>query len=89
MHIYMYIYMHNMYMHIIIHAYIYVYLYMYIYIYAHRPLDLFTVISGFTTHLAYGSHEKSLGAPLHFLARRSSRLVFLHICILIYNLLLY
>lgn len=42
----------------------------------HRPLDLFTVISGFATHLAYGSHKRSLGTPVQFLARRASRLVF-------------
>ena len=42
----------------------------------HRPLDLFTVISGFATHLAYGNHKRSLGTPVQFLARRASRLVF-------------
>ena len=44
----------------------------------HRPLDLFTVISGFATHLAYGNHKKSLGTPVQFLARRASRLVFMY-----------
>jgi len=42
----------------------------------HRPLDLFTVISGFATHLAYGNYKKDLGTPVQFLARRASRLVF-------------
>ena len=42
----------------------------------HRPLDLFTVISGFATHLAYGNHQRQLGTPIQFLARRASRLAF-------------
>jgi len=42
----------------------------------HRPLDLFTVISGFATHLAYGHYKRRLGTPIQFLARRASRLVF-------------
>jgi hypothetical protein len=30
----------------------------------HRPLDLFTVVSGFATHLAYGNHKRNLGSPI-------------------------
>mmetsp|Transcript_67002 Transcript_67002/g.139641 ORF Transcript_67002/g.139641 Transcript_67002/m.139641 type:complete len:441 (+) Transcript_67002:86-1408(+) len=42
-----------------------------------RPLDLFTVISGFVTHLAYGRRE-SIGGPFHFLCRRASKLAFMY-----------
>ena len=38
----------------------------------HRPLDLFTVISGFATQLAYGS-KPDLGGQARFVARRLAR----------------
>jgi len=44
----------------------------------HRPLDLFTVISGFATHLAYGSPNRDLGSPIQFLTRRCAKLLFMY-----------
>jgi peptidoglycan/LPS O-acetylase OafA/YrhL len=38
-----------------------------------RPLDLFTVISGFVTHLAYAK-RKELNGPCTFFLRRCSKL---------------
>lgn len=42
-----------------------------------RPLDLFTVVSGFVTHIAYG-HRESIGGPFHFLFRRSAKVIFMY-----------
>ena len=43
----------------------------------HRPLDLFTVISGFATHLAYG-RRPNLGGPVPFMARRAAKILFMY-----------
>ena len=48
----------------------------------HRPLDLFTVISGFASHLAYG-RRPTLGGPVAFLARRSSKVLFMYFLTLV------
>jgi peptidoglycan/LPS O-acetylase OafA/YrhL len=42
-----------------------------------RPLDLFTVISGFVTHFAY-AHRTQLSGPCVFVLRRCSKLFFMY-----------